>query len=559
NVSIAYGGLRYCQDATDFFYLTVTERRTQLVSDLPNLAPYLELANVTVHYTDDNDNSGIVGAQVYASCATAAQPLVLNSNYWVADLGGGAYLVMIDTVALGTFGPYSITVTVNWTGTPFYMERVMSVDIEVSRRPVTLTVSKSPLNTPFRENVTFEIMATDVVDGSLIALDKSVLILTHGGGTGISGTQYSLSETGGIYTVSLNSTVLSPGLLDEHLITVKLFWGDVIPYYSNSTASTEVTVTSRYTQGSVLLTPPAFIYFNLSATLRYRDYLTSDGIPGAALSVSCINNSMVTIWTVDNGDGTYEIIVNTTELGGLGRFFFIANFTWVGTPYYQNVTGVAFSVVVNPVSTTLKFVIPPGATYYLGDLVIGNITFTDIDTGQGVEGATIMTDWGDLYGTAYTLVDLGNGVHRLTINTTGLNAALYIFHINASKYLHLNRTVTADILLAAIPVNIQVIFSPTDPEYGEDIQIQANVTDARTGAPVVGSSVNLTFVLDVYQMIDIGGGLYNITVSTLAYGAGEYTLRITSGLINHETAQRDFQIRIDKIASSITASLNPQL
>jgi hypothetical protein len=41
--------------------------------------------------------------------------------------------------------------------------------------------------------------------------------------------------------------------------------------------------------------------------------------------------------------------------------------------------------------------------------------------------------------------------------------------------------------------------------------------------------------------------------------AGEYTLRITSSLLNYETSQRDFQIRIDKIASSITASLNPQL
>ena len=559
NVSIVYGGSRHCQDATDFFYLTITERRTQLVSDLPNLAPYLELANVTVHYTDDNDNSGIVGAQVYAFCATAAQPLVLNSNYWVTDLGGGAYLVMIDTVALGTFGPYSIIVTVNWTGTPFYMERVISIDIEVSRRPVTLTVSKSPLNTPFRENVTFEITATDVINGSLIDLDKSVLMLTHGGGTGIFGSQYSLSQLGGIYTVSLNSTVLSTGLLDEHLITVKLFWGDMIPYYSNSTASTEVTVTNRYTQGFVLLTPPAFIYFNLSATLKYNDYLTGDGIPGAALAVSCENNTMVTIWTVDNGDGTYEILVNTTELGGLGRFFFTANFTWVGTPYYQNVTGVAFSVVVNPVSTTLKFVIQPGTTYYLGDLVIGNITFTDIDTGQGVEGATVMTDWGDLYGTAYTLVDLGNGVHRLSVDTTGLDAALYIFHINATKYLHLNRTVTADILLAAIPVDIQVVFSPTDPEYGEEIQIQANVTDARTGAPVLGSSVNLIFLEDVYVMTDLGGGLYNYTISTLIYVAGEYTLRITSSLLNYETAQRDFQVRVDKIASSITASLDPQL
>jgi hypothetical protein len=556
NATMYYVGTRNAMDASDFFYLTITQRRTQLTSELPELAPFLTLANITVTYIDDSNSNGITGADVYAFCATSSQALELGVNYFVTDYGDGDYMISISTIALGNFGPYSITVTVNWTGSPFYMERVRIVDIEVSRRPASITVSKSPLNTPFLSNVTFEITATDTLDGSGIVLDKSVIILSHGSGTIISDSEYVLSGSNGIYIIEINSTILTSILLSNHPIFFKMFWGDMVPYYSNATTSTEVTISSRFTQGSVLSTPPAFIFFNATAILRYGDYLTGIGIVGATLDFRCLNTS-ITSWIADLGDGTYEVIVDTSSLGDLGRYSFEANFTWFGSPFFQNLTRIQFNIVVNPVSTSLSFELPSGVTYYLGDQVVGNITFTAIGSGTGIIDALVGTDWNALYGTSYVINQLGNGVYELSIETSGLNAELYTFSVNASKYLHFNQTVTADILIAAIPVEITLVYSPPDPSWGDLILMEANVTEALTGNPVIGALVNLTFETEVFDLIPQGGGIYAVNVSTTLFASGEYTFTVTSFLLNHETRQRDFQVRINKIPSKITASLNP--
>lgn len=559
NVEIEYGGTRFCADAADFFYLTVIQRRTQLTSELPELAPYLTQANITVRYIDDTTGSGIVEANVYAYCATSSQSLVLNSNYWIDDAGEGYYLIRISTVALGTFGTYTIQITVNWTGSPYYQQRIRTAVVEVSRRPASLTVSKSPLNTPFLSSVHFEITITDILDGSPISIDKSVLILTHSFGTVILDSEYTLSGANGIYVIGINSTTLTSVLVSDYPINIKFFWGDTTPYYANSTTSTQVTITNRYTQVSVLSTPSGYYYFNLSATLRFSDYLTAAGIPGATVTVSCLNDTSFQRWVTDNGDGTYTLLIDTNDLDGIGRYFFSANFTWTGSPYYSNVFGVDFSVNINPVSTSLSFDLPQGVTYYLGDTVVGNITFRDISEGFGIDDANVTTDWESLYGTTASVSKLGDGVYQLSIDTSGLNAQIYVFAINASKYLHLNRSITADISLAVIPVQIQLIFIPTNPTWGEDVEMSANVTDARNGNPVIGAHVNLSVSTFVYDMEDVGGGIYNLTLPTYNLISGEFTIRIQSTLTNYESRQRDFQIRIDKVASKLTASLDPDV
>ncbi len=559
NVYIQYNGARYCVDATDLFYLSVTARRTQLTSDLPDLAPYLTLANITVHYSDDSSGAGISGAQVSAFCSSASTPLQLDVNYWVNDNLDGSYTISISTVALGNFGPYTIVITVSWTaGEPFYQTRVRNVDIEVSRRPASITVTKSPLNTPFLSNVTFEVSIIDGLTDVGINVGKSNFILTHNGGTAITNNQYSITGSNGVYTISLNSLVLSSELEDDYPISVKFVWGDSVPFYSNSTTSTEVTIIARFTQGRVLQTPPGFYYFNISAILEFSDYLTGTAVSGATMTIRCLNTTSFTHWEIDNLDGTYTALINSTSLTGLGRYYFEANFTWIGSPFYQNVTGVRFSITVNPVSTSLSFVLPEGVTYYLGDVVYANITYTAIRFGTGITGATVTTDWETLYSTNYTITVIAAGVYQMAINTSGLNAQVYRFTVNASKFYHLSQSISADILLAAIPVEIELSFLPTNPSWGDLVQLQANVTNLLTGQPVIGAYVNLTLGTVSCDMIEWADGLYNCTINTLLVTSGEYTIIVQSTLLNYESRVRDFQIRIDKIGSKIIASLDPQ-
>ncbi len=221
-------------------------------------------------------------------------------------------------------------------------------------------------------------------------------------------------------------------------------------------------------------------------------------------------------------------------------------------------------MVVNPVSTSLNFELLLGETYYLGDTVVGNITFTDILYGRGIDDAIVTSDWNSSYPTNAFITALGNGVYRMSINTTGLDAKVYSFAVNASKYLHLNRSITADILLAAIPVEIELVFTPTNPEWGQQVELSANVTDARNGNPIVPTGldpepVNLTIAGTTYVMVHLGGGIYNVTVLTTGFVAGEYTISVRCSLLNHESRQRDFQIRIYKVAAKLAASLDPQI
>ncbi|MHA2425513.1 MAG: hypothetical protein ACXAEF_12050, partial [Candidatus Thorarchaeota archaeon] len=309
----------------------------------------------------------------------------------------------------------------------------------------------------------------------------------------------------------------------------------------------------------VLQTPPGFYYFNISALIEFSDYLSGTPVSGAIMTIRCINTTIFTHWEIDNLDGTYTALIDSTSLSGLGRYFFEANITWIGSPYYQNVTGILFSITVNPVSTSLNLVLPAGVTYYLGAIVYANITYTAIDFGTGIPDAVITTDWETLYGTNYTITPVADGIYQMAINTSGLNAQLYRFTVNASKFLHLSQSISADILLAAIPVQIELIFSPTNPSWGDVIEFQANVTNLLTGQPIVGAYVNLTMVSVTYDMIAVADGLYNCTVPTAAFSAGEFSLTVRSALLNHETRVRDYQIRINKIPAKIIASLNPQV
>ena len=556
NVTITYGGTRYCDNATDTFYLTVTERQTQLSSDLPGLAPYLSQANLTVTYIDDNTNLGIAGAIVNASCATSAEALTYGVNYWVDYLGSGRYQVRVSTQALGNFGPYTIDVSVHFVGAPYYQARNISVDIEVSRRPSIISVVKSPLNTQFLDNVKFEISITDGLNGSSISIDKSMLIITHGSGTLILDSQYTLTPSGSNYIISINSTILTSDLVTGHPINVKFFWGDVAPYYSNSTKSTEVTITARATQLVVLSTPPSDIFYNATAILEFTDYNSERGITGAVFEILCLNTTPIQAWVIDNGDGTYEIRVNTSTFTGTGKYVFTVNASTVGIPHYQNITGIDFTLIVNPVSTTLSVVVPSDVTYYSGDTVDLNITFTNIGTGLGIEGADVTTDWDILHGTSYTLVEIGNGVYRLSIDTTGLLADRYVFNVNASKYLHYNKTITADIVLAPVPVIIDITYMPAAPVWGDDIHFTINITDARDISAITGGNVTLQMAGDFYTTTDIGGGLYQVTVAGGQYDSGVYTVSVHFEKPNHEVRDYDSVLRISTVPATLTADLD---
>ncbi|MFW9850705.1 MAG: hypothetical protein ACFFF4_16375, partial [Candidatus Thorarchaeota archaeon] len=553
NASIQYNGNRYCLDATDFFYLTINERNAILTGDQIDAVPFLSLANLTLLYSDDLSLSGIDGAVLLIT----APALTLNIDYFVYPLGSGEYEIRIDTTSLGSFAEFDITITATWYGAPYYSNETITIPVEVTRRDSSVRVSVSPLSTPYLELFDFEIIVEDLINGMGISITKSELTLTYGSSIEILGSEYTLVGSNGVYLITLNSTIVTNIPVTNYPIYIEFHWGDTTPFYSNSSTSTRVTVTARNTQSTVLSTPPAYYNYNTSVIVAYADYLSGDYIPGALVTYICTNDTSVSGIAYDNGDGTYTINTNTSQLATLGRYRFRVNFTWAFLePYYANITNTAFLVTVNPVSTLLLFTFSEGVSYYPGDLVTGNISFTTLETGFGIDG-TINSNWNDTYSTDAYIEWISTGLWSLTINTTGLNAQPYSFEINATKFYHINQTITVDILLSALPLEVELETIPTSPTWGDTVQVDANVTDARTGDPILGASVNLTVFGQTYEMAEIGGGIYRYSLLTSDYDAGEIILTIDVKLINHESRERDFQIRISKVDASLSATLNP--
>jgi hypothetical protein len=190
-------------------------------------------------------------------------------------------------------------------------------------------------------------------------------------------------------------------------------------------------------------------------------------------------------------------------------------------------------------------------------VINANITFTAIEFGVGISGADVLSDWNTTYPTIATINEIDVGVYEMIIQTSGMDAGLFSFSINASRYLHQNQSILADILLAAVPVQVELTFNPTTPLWGDSIDFQANVTDARNGNPIVGAYVNLSLSTIDVDMTPGAPGIYTCTVQSWQIIAGEYTITVRSVLTNYESRQRDFQIRIDKISSKILGSLDP--
>ena len=107
--------------------------------------------------------------------------------------------------------------------------------------------------------------------------------------------------------------MLTSVTVDGYPISIQFVWGNSLPYYGNSSTTTEVTIEDRFTQLTVLQTPPGYYFFNMSALFSFTDYLSGAPIQGATLTITCLEVPSFIHWEFDNTDGTYSTIMNTTS------------------------------------------------------------------------------------------------------------------------------------------------------------------------------------------------------------------------------------------------------
>ncbi len=556
--TVHYNGSNYCDDAVDTFYVVVVQRRAQLGYEIPDPAPYLEFANISVRYYDDSTGRGIYGATITSNCSTSNEALQLNVNYFVFYQGNGWYLISINTTALGDLGTYDINIFASYSGSPYYTSNSRTVQVVVTLRNAKLTIVKTPVDTPFMNNVTFQFSFRDSITDNGIDITKANIILTHGtSNILIYSNQYVLTGGSGLYTISLNSTILTSVLVSGHIINITIVWGNIAPYYDNISVTTEVSIVERPTRLVFSQVPSVAYGNNITITIRYEDFYTTAGISNANTSLICLNaTGSFSYSVVYLGDGYYSFIVNSSQLPSLGKYWFSVNFTYSPSPYYQDQLNSHVSATLRPISTLLQVSVPMPGTVPVGDNVIANVTFWNIDSDIGIEGANITVNWQQLYGTSITITELGNGVYQLNISTTGLDAKVYSFNVWASKPTHLNKTSTVDIELAPIPTSIELKKSVISVVWTESVTIVLTVWDTHNNMVLTGFDLQADWVGNTYtNFTSYGNGTYSLTFGTGVNPVGTYIITITGNKTNYRSPVAQVTLTVTKVSTSLSSDV----
>jgi len=554
SVHIAYTGTNFCNNATDFLYITVVGRSTQLGYEFPEDTPYLELVNISVSYSDDTTGAGISNALVVISCDTSAEVLVKDVNYWVQDNGNGWYLISISSVALGSVDTFAINVTISKSGSPYYQTRSKIINVNVVHRPVDLHFVKTPADVPFNENITFIISYSDYLNGSGLSIDKSNIIIGHGpSNTILASGDYSLTGSNGVYTISINTSIFSSTtLLNRYLINVTVVWGNVVPYYDTRSIQATFSTTRRPTE--VLIQEVTTVPYgdNLSITLLFRDYINSKPINNAQMYFVCLNKSSIINYTIALGNGLYRLIVPSGQFNKIGNFMFVFSLNVSDiAPFYSNITTSAIPATVRAIQMKIQADIPEPASIPVGDPIIINLTLTDIDHNVPIIGATISSNWTELYHTSTTVAEIGNGVYQLTINTTGLGAIVYSFNVYANKYLYANITSRLSIQPGAIPMGIVLTKTTYTAYWGDLIQIDAYINNTYANEPVLNVTLTLIWNTNEYNFTELGNGYYRLILDTSTNPIGTYVASITAAKTNHQTRITQINVVVYKAESEL--------
>jgi hypothetical protein len=542
-----------------------------VTGDLPQSTPYNESISFTLFYEDLDSLNGIENGNL--TVYKGGSPLTLGVEYQVSVVGSGSYLITVETTALDEIGITQIVVKANWTlGTPYHNNATMSLSLRVIRRETNVDIEVPPSQTRFLDNVTFTFSFTDVGTEQRVAITNADIVVYNDTQV-LAPSLYSFIDQGGnLYVISINSTLLSSGLVDDHNVTVFVDWNDSLPpYYSDDQTSIKVTTVNRIgsvSLGQVLVTP---MNDNMTLSFDFVDEATGVGIGNAEIQFDCVevpglveNVSYWVLAGIGADAGNYTILIDTAVLDtefreGTSVFNFILDVTWnpSQSPYYQDITGLEMIGGVRLIQTSLTNAPPTPATVPYNDNVSIVITFTDLDHAflpiNGAGGSISVEYKNGSIPSIWDWEFLGAGVYNVTMDTHdagGKGIKTLIIEINLYPYQSLQVQVSFQIrnryglLDATVPSTIYA---------GDSAVVMVTLVDTDSGdSPLSGAALIITWP-DSFTTTDLSNGSYRINLSTLALNYGVEQLLIEAIVSNYDITP----LSLDIILKAITTVVVP--
>ncbi|MFX1439782.1 MAG: hypothetical protein ACFFFD_05990 [Promethearchaeota archaeon] len=549
----------YYEPADTFVRIQFRNRASTIeLNEAPQPTPYLDSINFTILYRDVDVYGEIQGASI--TVRKSGVPLVFGTDYTVTSLSGGLYLLSIDTESLDGIGPTPITVYANWSQTaPFYANATLNIVLTTILRYTNLEIVAPPSQTRFLDLVDFTISVIDLGTGGTISVPLSYFKLYNGSSMELLAPQFSIQDIGSNqYEITINSTVLSSRLVTNHELIVSVVFPEMTPFHRSDNTTARVSTTNRIgsvTVGQVLSTP---LGDNMQLGFSFLDESSGMGIENAIILFDCLNVSLVqgTDFWISGNQGNYIVSVDTDALGDVGTYRFSLSVQWDPgrQPYYLNTTTLTLTGSVRLTDTLLTSGAPDPYTVPYTDNVTIVVTFTDLDHAEGIDGAgagiTInYTATGDIPA-VWDYEALGQGKYRIVINTTDAgNPGIKTMQISIESYpyraawvqISFQVRLRSGVLSAVVP----------DAYAGETVSVHVNLTDSDANdAPLDGALLDIDWE-DSYTLNALGGGIYEVNLSTTILDWGYHTLYINATATDFKISPLAIDVYLDPLLTKV--------
>jgi hypothetical protein len=485
-------------------------------TELRFLAPVEDVTSssnisLSVYYGDRDHSTGIVSSFVECSIWNATNPLLF---LWFNGTSSGIYEIRIDASQFGSLGIQHLTIYFTWAGSiQKYQDLMLSVDVEIIGEDTELTLIESPLPSPSLEYMIYTFLYSQASTGMGITNDTgNVLINVDFTGLSIDLSEVDIWEVDSVghpgeYSVGFNNSILgSTGLF---VLRAYINWSEgVFPYYTNRVDLISVRVLPR----SALLTiiPPTSVPYGENATFSFTYEDTTGGSSNAIVynPISMIVSLNVPDFSLYYNaiDRLYTISFNTSQLGQpLGLRTVVLDVTWLGLPFYTNVTGKVIGLTLAVRQTSLTYPTPPSTPY--GDMVVFTIVFLDVagSTPRDVQGAIIQVYNGAIQ-IPLSYLDImwqGSGRYRIEVNTSYFSQPgkhNLMVNVSSSQFYYQYKQ-TSRILTINLRETLLTVEPLRETPYGTPLTLILHYQDLNTLNPI-GNSTQLITMFEILNGSD---------------------------------------------------------
>ncbi|MGY5858003.1 MAG: hypothetical protein RTU63_01440 [Candidatus Thorarchaeota archaeon] len=467
----------------------------------------------------------------------------------------GLYRIEIDTTGFDSVGQFTMTITIDWTGTdPFYATLENSVSVWVLARDTVLLINP-PSPQSYGEIASFTFSWQDTGTSTNILLSGELTVTPDF-------TTESLTHNAGIFTVTFNTSQFAG--TGTFVMTLDITW-DGAPFYTNRTSLISITVLNRQTTLDYPTPDPTFYNDNVTITVTWTDVTNggSDGISGVIITVTddsgVIPPAEYTLTPLPNG--VYQIEFNTSRFitTGLKQITIQVSVaeTWIADRSISRDLNVLERRTILSFEAIGKIAYgdPIEYTLYFDDLYtsksIGNSS-GDVTLAISTPGTWIFTsswdagnEWYIVTITSYPDVGIGNPS----------DIAFSMSYDNIAPF-YASDDVTATFELRERLSLLSLEVAPNPTSYLDDAVFLVQFSDVDSSTGIAADDIEVYFSVtqlllgSEYTFTPFGGGFYEITVNSTVLGGtiGQKGITVhaywTSGAPYHNNASASVNIRV---------------